>query len=94
MAVSTITILSVIGIILLWIVVAYNGLIFWRNQVKNSWSQIDVQLKRRYDLIPNLVETVRGYAKHVKEKAGWFDTHPPISERIRILREMAHAASS
>lgn len=51
----------------LWFVSAYNGLVAWRNRVKNAWSQIDVQLKRRYDLIPNLVETVKGYAKHEKE---------------------------
>ena len=58
------------GIILIavaWFVVTYNGLVGWRNQVKNAWSQIDVQLKRRYDLIPNLVETVKGYAKHERE---------------------------
>jgi LemA protein len=45
----------------------YNGLVKLRNQVKNAWAQIDVQLKRRYDLIPNLVETVKGYAKHERE---------------------------
>jgi LemA protein len=45
----------------------YNGLIRLRNQVENSWAQIDVQLKRRFDLIPNLIETVKGYAKHEKE---------------------------
>ncbi|MGI8793657.1 MAG: LemA family protein [Acidimicrobiales bacterium] len=44
--------------------VAYNGLVRLRNRIENSWSQIDVQLQRRYDLIPNLVETVKGYAKH------------------------------
>ncbi len=49
---------------LLWIVGAYNGLIRLRNQLENAWAQIDVQLKRRHDLIPNLVETVKGYAKH------------------------------
>jgi LemA protein len=47
-----------------WAIGIYNGLIGLRNQVKNAWSQIDVQLKRRHDLIPNLVETVKGYAKH------------------------------
>ena len=65
----------VIGIIVLLaaIVVAaivigiYNGLVRLRNQVKNAWAQIDVQLKRRYDLIPNLVETVKGYAGHERE---------------------------
>ena len=45
----------------------YNGLVSRRNEAKNSWSQIDVQLKRRYDLIPNLVETVKGYMKHESE---------------------------
>jgi LemA protein len=50
-----------------WFVWTYNALVQLRNQVKNAWSQIDVQLKRRYDLIPNLVETVKGYAAHEKE---------------------------
>ncbi len=54
----------VLAAIFLWVVVIYNGLITLKNQVKNSWSQIDVQLKRRYDLIPNLIETVKGYAAH------------------------------
>jgi len=51
----------------LWLVMIYNGLVGLRNQVRNAWSQIDVQLKRRYDLIPNLVETVKGYAAHERE---------------------------
>ena len=46
---------------------AYNGLVSRRNEAKNAWSQIDVQLKRRHDLIPNLVETVKGYMKHEQE---------------------------
>jgi LemA protein len=52
---------------LFWIIGAYNGLIRLRNRVRNAWSQIDVQLKRRHDLIPNLVETAKGYMKHEKE---------------------------
>jgi LemA protein len=52
---------------LLWAVVAYNGLIKLRNLVQESWKQIDVELHRRYDLIPNLVETVKGYATHERE---------------------------
>jgi LemA protein len=47
-----------------WFLLTYNGLVQLRNQVRNAWSQIDVQLKRRHDLIPNLVETVKGYAAH------------------------------
>jgi LemA protein len=50
-----------------YLISAYNGLIRRRNQIENAWSQIDVQLKRRLDLIPNLVETVKGYAAHEKE---------------------------
>ena len=53
----------VVGIAL-WIMGAYNRLVRLRNQLDNAWAQIDVQLKRRHDLIPNLVETVKGYAKH------------------------------
>jgi LemA protein len=54
----------VLVVLLVWIVLTYNRLVRQRNQVQASWSQIDVQLKRRYDLIPNLVETVKGYAAH------------------------------
>jgi LemA protein len=54
-------------IVVLWFFATYNALVAMRNQVKNAWAQIDVQLKRRYDLIPNLVETVKGYAKHESE---------------------------
>jgi len=56
----------VAGFIVLFIIILYNSVIRLRNQVKNSWAQIDVQLKRRNDLIPNLVETVKGYMKHEK----------------------------
>lgn len=51
-------------IIVVWVIGVYNSLVGLRNMVKNAWAQIDVQLKRRHDLIPNLVETVKGYAKH------------------------------
>lgn len=59
-----IIILVVIVLIALWLIGVYNGLIKLRNRVKEAWSDIDVQLKRRYDLIPNLMETVKGYMKH------------------------------
>jgi LemA protein len=60
-------ILIVIVVLVILVISLYNGLVGKRNRVKNSWSQIDVQLKRRFDLIPNLVETVKGYASHEKE---------------------------
>lgn len=66
----------------LWLVGAYNSLVRLRNQVRNAWSQIDVQLKRRHDLIPNLVETAKGYMKHERET---------LEE---ITRARAHAAEA
>lgn len=57
----------VIAVIAIWVISAYNSLVQLRNSVKDQWAQIDVHLKRRADLIPNLVETVKGYAKHENE---------------------------
>ena len=65
-----IAVLIIVGLIVLvgiFLVVLYNGLVKLRNRIENAWAQIDVQLKRRYDLIPNLVETVKGYASHERE---------------------------
>ncbi len=62
-----IILIIIVVIIVLWVLATYNTLVSLRNRVKDSWSQIDVQLKRRFDLIPNLVETVKGYTKHEKE---------------------------
>ena len=62
-----IIIVVLVLLIVIWIAATYNSLVVLRNRVKDQWSQIDVQLKRRFDLIPNLVETVKGYAKHEKE---------------------------
>ena len=59
--------LAVLGLIALWVVSLYNGLVRARNTYKNAFAQIDVQLKRRHDLIPNLVETAKGYMKHERE---------------------------
>ncbi|MDD4902078.1 MAG: LemA family protein [Patescibacteria group bacterium] len=59
-------ILGVIVLIALWVIAMYNGLIRGKNRVDEAWSDITVQLKRRYDLIPNLIETVKGYAAHEK----------------------------
>ena len=60
-------VLAIVAVLVVIAIVTYNSLIRSRNQVENAWSQIDVQLKRRIDLIPNLVETVKAYAAHEKE---------------------------
>ena len=65
--VIAIVIIVLVVLLALFFVLQYNGLVRLRNGVENAWAQIDVQLKRRYDLIPNLVETVKGYAAHEKE---------------------------
>ncbi|HOC52256.1 MAG TPA: LemA family protein [Caldisericia bacterium] len=76
-------ILVVVIVVVLWFVGTYNMFVTLRNRVKNAWAQIDVQLKRRYDLIPNLVETVKGYAAHEKE----------VFEKVTELRTRAMSAS-
>ena len=60
-------VLGIVAVLLLWAIATYNRLVRYRNQIDNAWSQIDVQLRRRYDLIPNLVNTVKGYAAHEKQ---------------------------
>lgn len=62
-----ITIIALVVIVALWAIVQYNALVRLRNLVQEAWRQIDVELQRRHDLIPNLVETVKGYAKHERE---------------------------
>jgi LemA protein len=59
--------LGVVGVLLLYAILTFNRLVKHRNRVESSWSGIDVQLRRRYDLIPNLIETVKGYATHERE---------------------------
>jgi LemA protein len=81
---STLVIIVVVVVLALLIGGAYNSLIRRRNEVDNAWSQIDVQLKRRLDLIPNLVETVKGYAAHEKTAL----------EAVISARNSAMAASS
>jgi len=64
---STIIFVAIVLIVLVYIIVIYNRFIRWQNLVEEAWSGIDVQLKRRHNLIPNIVETVKGYSKHERE---------------------------
>ncbi len=77
-------ILGVAAILVVWGIAIYNGLIKLKNRVDEAWSDIDVQLKRRYDLIPNLVNTVKGYASHEKE----------VFEKVTEARTRAMSAQS
>jgi len=81
--------LLVLGVLVVFVVVVYNGLVRLRVQAENAWADIDVQLKRRYDLIPNLVETVKGYAAHEK---GTLEA--VISARNRAMTAQGPAAKA
>jgi LemA protein len=76
--------IGILVILVIFIIGSYNSLVQLRQRVQNSWSQVDVQLKRRYDLIPNLVNTVKGYAEHEKSTL----------ERVTEARSRAQAAGS
>ena len=65
--IALLVLLGILVVLIIWLVGMYNGLVLLRNRFKNAFAQIDVQLKRRYDLIPNLVETAKGYMKHESE---------------------------
>ena len=83
-----------IVLLIFWVIGAYNKLVKARNKVKNSWSQIDVQLQRRFDLIPNLVETVKGYTKHENEIFSEFAKARSLYDRAKAgsdVKEMAAA---
>jgi LemA protein len=79
-----IIILAIVVILIIAFIAIYNGLVGLRNQVKNAWAQIDVQLKRRYDLIPNLIETVKGYMQHERQTL----------ESVTNARNLAQSLSS
>ena len=86
----------VIVLIIAWVIGMYNGLVRARQKVKNAWSQIEVQLQRRFDLIPNLVETVKGYAKHESQvfekvaelRTSWANANT-ISEKAEIGNQLS-----
>lgn len=80
---ALIIVIAILVILAFWIAGIYNGLVSLRNRFKNAFAQIDVQLKRRYDLIPNLVETAKGYLKHERETL----------EAVIKARNIAYAAS-
>ncbi len=65
--IAVIVIIVIVVVLALFLIVTYNGMVRGRNKVDEAWSGIDVQLKRRHDLVPNLVETVKGYATHERE---------------------------
>src|SRR5690606_24790271 len=81
--------LVVLGLVALWVVSLYNGLVRARNAYKNAFAQIDVQLKRRHDLIPNLVETAKGYLKHERETL-----EAVIAARTRAVDAQSTAAAN
>ena len=80
-------IIGVVVVLLIIFLSIYNGLVRRRNQVKNAWAQIDVQLKRRYDLIPNLVETAKGYMKHERE------TLESVTKARNLAQQLASAGA-
>jgi LemA protein len=90
----TIIIVVVVVILLIWGVGVYNKLVKARNQVRNAWSQIDVQLTRRFDLIPNLVETVKGYASHEKDIWEKFAAARNLYERAKAGNDVGQMSEA
>ena len=90
----TIIIVAVVVILLIWGVGVYNKLVKARNQVRNAWSQIDVQLTRRFDLIPNLVETVKGYASHEKDIWEKFAAARNLYERAKAGNDVGQMSEA
>src|SRR3989338_7266928 len=89
--IPTYIILAVLGTVVLWAIVAYNGFVTLVNRTKEAWADIDVQLKRRYDLIPNLINTVKGYATH--ESSVFENVTKARSQAMQAGTPAEHAAS-
>lgn len=93
-------IIGIVAVIVVYIIVTFNKLVSLRNRVRNQWSQVDVQLKKRYNLVPNLVETVKGYAAHEKNtleavmraRSATVDTNR-VDDRMRAENELANTLS-
>lgn len=81
-------------ILIVWMIKTYNSLVTLRNKVKNGFSQIDVQLQRRFDLIPNLVETTKGYAKHESDIFGEFAKARSLYDRAKAGNDVAGMAEA
>ena len=85
-------VLVVLAVVAVAVIALYNGLIRLKNRVDEAWSDIDVQLKRRYDLIPNLVETVKGYAAH-ESGTGSETSSGPVSHQRSPVYQLSYSAS-
>ena len=91
-------ILIIVAVLIIWVISSYNGLVTLRQRVKNAWSQIDVQLQRRFDLIPNLVESVKGYMAHESDvltkvtelRTSWAKA-TTVSEKAQLDNELSGA---
>jgi LemA protein len=84
----------VVGLLLLLVVLGYNRLVRLRNRTQNAWAQVDVQLRRRYDLIPNLVETVKGYASHERETFEQVTKARTAAQQAQTVPEQAQAENA
>jgi LemA protein len=91
---ALIVVIAIVVIIFFSFIGIYNSLIKLRNQVKNAWSQIDVQLKRRHDLIPNLIETAKGYMKHERETLDSITQARSKAMQANTVKEKAEAEST
>lgn len=91
--VSMIVLIAIVAVLALWLAGMFNALVRLRNGVKNAWSQIDVQLKRRHDLIPNLVETAKGYMQHERQTLEGITQARNLAQGARGVGEAAKAES-
>lgn len=93
-------VIAIVAVLLIWVISAYNRLVQYRNRVRNGWSQVDIVLKNRFDLIPNLVETVKGYASHeretltqVMEVRSRYTSATTVQEKAAVSGEMSSMLS-